>query len=418
MTAFLLTWKESGWPHENIVRMVERQRADGYVEEPWRIKAHTKAGPGDRVWALRQGRGPKGIFGAGRITGVPALGPAGNGETRMIAPVRFDAFVDPKQRLLIDEQAVAAILHPRQIRAQASGYLMDDQQSAALDELLATSPPVELGGSGDWTDAELRAIVADYFSMLDDELAGRPYSKTQHRNVLQATIHRSRGSIERKHQNISAILRDLRLPWIDGYKPLGHLQDALVDAVEARLSRSELDRLDEAPLPVKPPISVSIFVPPPPPSIGPTGKPGGSVSSRYDPARDAANRVLGRAGEDFVVEIEQKRLEELGRNDLAKQVKWVSKEVGDSLGYDITSFTEEGTPMFIEVKTTRGSITTPFFISENERRVAAEKGPAFRVYRLFGFGTDPKIYSLPGPLERALALEPIAYRARVRGGPC
>jgi hypothetical protein len=52
-------------------------------------------------------------------------------------------------------------------------------------------------------------------------------------------------------------------------------------------------------------------------------------------------------------------------------------------------------------------------VSENERRVAAQKGPAFRIYRLFGFGTDPKVYWLPGPLEAVVSLEPIAYRARV-----
>jgi hypothetical protein len=40
MTAFLLTWKEAGWPHENIVRMVATLEAHGHVDEPWRIAAH------------------------------------------------------------------------------------------------------------------------------------------------------------------------------------------------------------------------------------------------------------------------------------------------------------------------------------------------------------------------------------------
>src|SRR5258708_4455580 len=116
MTGFLLTWKPGGWPHENIVRMVSRQQADGYVEEPWRIAAHNLAKPGDRVWVLRQGRGPKGIFGVGRITDIPVLGPAGNGETRMMAPIRFEEFLDPMQRLLIDLDALGTILRPSQIR--------------------------------------------------------------------------------------------------------------------------------------------------------------------------------------------------------------------------------------------------------------------------------------------------------------
>jgi hypothetical protein len=138
-----------------------------------------------------------------------------------------------------------------------------------------------------------------------------------------------------------------------------------------------------------------------------------NTSGKYDPAaRDANNRALGRAGEEYVFHVEQSRLREMGRDDLAAKIAWVSEAVGDGLGYDIESFADDGTPLFIEVKTTKGPITTPFFVSENERRIAAEKGPAYRIYRLFGFGTDPKIYPISGPLESALVLEPIAYRAR------
>jgi hypothetical protein len=334
----------------------------------------------------------------------------------MMAPVRFDAFVDPNQRLLVGETAVGRILRSAQIRAQASGDPIDDEQSAALEELLSASPPIEMVGGGEWTEAELQAIVADYFSMLDDELAGRRYSKTEHRNALLAGLHRTPGSIERKHQNISAVLHELGFRWINGYKPLRNFQDALVDAVEARIDRA-IDRVDQTSIRhVERPIdAATIFVPPPPPSSGTLRGSIGRVSRKYDlAARDAANRTLGRAGEDFVFQIERARLEKLGRCGLAEQVNWVSDQVGDGLGYDISSFDEYGNPVFIEVKTTCGPITTPFFISENERRVAAQKGPAYRIYRVFGFGTDPKIYELLGPLETTLALEPVAYRARVR----
>ena len=37
---------------------------------------------------------------------------------------------------------------------------------------------------GDWTEAENRAIVDDYLAMLALECAGKPYSKTEHRNAL------------------------------------------------------------------------------------------------------------------------------------------------------------------------------------------------------------------------------------------
>jgi hypothetical protein len=418
MTAFLLTWKVTGWPHENIVRMVTTREAQGHVDEPWRLAAHNIAKPGDRVWVLKQGRGPKGIFGVGEITGLPALGEAGNGKTQWMAPVRFDAFVDPTERLLIGEDAVVSILRPAQLRAQASGYPLDDEQSAALQELLTAGAAIELGGTGDWTQAELWAIVADYLAMLESELAGRAYSKTEHREALRQTAHRSPGSIERKHQNISAVLQKFGLPWINGYKPLGNYQDALVDVIEAQLDRIVV-RLDQVTTPVAPSETdlAAIFVAPPVPvAERPKGRSITRVFKKFDPAaRDAANRKLGQAGEDFVVRVERHRLTAFGRGDLAGKVAWVSQEIGDGLGYDIESFADDGRPIFIEVKTTKDPIDTPFFLSENERCVAAENGSAFRLYRLFGFGSDPRIYSVSGPFDKRLVLEPVSYRARVGG---
>lgn len=416
MTAFLLTWKESGWPHENIVRMVHKIGTEGHVDEPWRIAAHKLAKPGDRAWVLKQGRSPRGIFGVGEIIGAPALGDAGNGKTQWMAPVRFTSFVDPKQQLLIDEKNVLAVLKSTQLNAQASGYPLEDAQSDALNALLASTPITTLGGSGDWTPVELQAIVADYFSMLDDELAGRPFSKTDHRNNLRQIVKRTPGSIERKHQNISAVLQKLNLPWIDGYKPLPNIQDALVDAVEGRLEQ-EISHIEQASGPVVLPVTdfETVFVAPPKPKKQePTTKAVSRIIKKFDPAqRDAANRKLGAAGEEFVFEVERKRLTTAKRADLAQKVVWVSKDAGDGFGYDIVSYDDKGEEIFIEVKATNGPIDTAFFVTENERRVAAGKGASFRLYRVFDFSKSPRIYTLSGPLDGALMLEPTCYRARI-----
>ena len=40
--------------------------------------------------------------------------------------------------------------------------------------------------SGDWTDEQNDAIVADYLAMLADDIVGRPYSKAEHNRLLQA----------------------------------------------------------------------------------------------------------------------------------------------------------------------------------------------------------------------------------------
>jgi hypothetical protein len=360
MTAFLLTWKESGWPHENVVRMARSITTQGYVDEAWRLAAHKNAKPGDLVWVLKQGRGPKGIFGRGHITGNPARGEAGNGNIQWMAPVRFDAFVDPKEQLLIGEAEITRILRPTQITAQSSGYPLDDEQSAALEAAMK-NPPIELVGTGDWNAAELNAIVTDYFSMLAKQLADQTYSKAEHRKALMNAVHRSPGSIERRHQNISAVLMELSLPWINGYKPLGNFQDALLRTIEAKLDE-DVAFLDAASVPPgQPETNLSaIFVSPPEPAdenIEPTSI--NRLVRKYDPAvRDAANRALGEEGEDFVRRIESERLADLGRADLAAEVRWVSQIVGDGLGYDIESFDADGSRIFIEVKSTRGPIGT------------------------------------------------------------
>ena len=88
----------------------------------------------------------------------------------------------------------------------------------------------------DWNDEELDFIIADYFSMLHSELNGADYNKSAHRRSLIARIGRTEGSVERKHQNISAVLNELALPIISGYKPLPNFQKSIIDAIDRYLT--------------------------------------------------------------------------------------------------------------------------------------------------------------------------------------
>ena len=83
-----------------------------------------------------------------------------------------------------------------------------------------------------WSDDELDAIIADYFTMLDAELSRRPYVKFHHSAALMERIGRTHRSVEFKHQNISAVLEELGLPWIPGYKPKRNYQAAIFDAID------------------------------------------------------------------------------------------------------------------------------------------------------------------------------------------
>lgn len=80
----------------------------------------------------------------------------------------------------------------------------------------------------EWSDAEVSATVEDYFEMLHLEALGQEYSKAEHRRSLLKKLNgRSAAAVEFKHANISAILHELGLPYISGYKPRKNCQEAL-----------------------------------------------------------------------------------------------------------------------------------------------------------------------------------------------
>jgi hypothetical protein len=83
-----------------------------------------------------------------------------------------------------------------------------------------------------WQDDELDVIVADYFDMLEADLSGQPYVKSRHSQALMTRIGRTHRSVEFKHQNISAVLDELGMPWIPGYIPKRNYQNAIFDAID------------------------------------------------------------------------------------------------------------------------------------------------------------------------------------------
>jgi hypothetical protein len=138
---------------------------------------------------------------------------------------------------------------------------------------------------------------------------------------------RSKGVVERKHQNMSAILIELGLPHIEGYKPLGNYAD--------------------------------------------------------------------------------------GRPRPADRVEQVSLTRGDFEGFDILSFDTAGTEQLIEVKTTRYGAYTPFFVTRNEVDRSNVDSDRYHLYRVFAFRKEPKLFRLPGPVDRSCQLDPAQYVARV-----
>ncbi len=267
----------------------------------------------------------------------------------------------------------------------------------------------------DWTDAENDLLIADYFAMLADELAARHYVKRRHNADIVAATGRSRGSVEFKYRNVSAVLSKLGSPQIIGYKPAMNAQfEALTAAINRYLSHSPQALEMEVRMPVIDP-AFNPFVAPPPlePADDKIPEPILRLARKFDPvARDARNRALGKKGEAFVMEIEERRLFAAERRDLIRDMCWESDVHGAGAGYDILSFDpQSGARKLIEVKTTCGDLRTPFFMSRNEKSFAEESPEGFNLYRVFDFAATPKIFTLRPPLKTSVRFTEETWRA-------
>lgn len=271
-----------------------------------------------------------------------------------------------------------------------------------------------------WSKIEVALIVADYFDMLIKELNGVPYKKSDHRRQIFPLLKgRSEGSIEFKHQNISAILINLGKPYINGYLPRYNYQKILEDEVIEYLKvHSEPDfyfqkfvekdivRPQNIPdfeiITVAPPENVSVSEP--------------KVSYQHKPVKinylekEQSNIALGLFGEELVIEFEKWHLIKFGKDSLADKIEWISREQGDGAGFDILSKNLNGTDKYIEVKTTRLGKETPFFFSSNELQFSINKASNYHLYRLFNAEKDVKFFQKNGSLDSICKSVPTMYK--------
>lgn len=272
-----------------------------------------------------------------------------------------------------------------------------------------------------WSNIEVELAVADYFAMLAKELAGQNYTKAEHRrNLLPLLNDRSEGSIEFKHQNISAVLINLGQPYIKGYLPRFNyqkiLEDKVIDylighqSIEEQFKQFAEGEIDQPvvkknfdQLIVEPPASTQLVEEP---AAAYTRSP---IKTNYL-EKEQRNRNLGMLGEEFVLEYEKWQLTISGKENLADQVRWVSKEEGDGAGFDILSRNPNGSDKYIEVKTTKLGKETPFFFSRNELLFSQDKPGDYHLYRLFNFNTNAKMFVKNGGLDTICTSVPMTFK--------
>ncbi|MCB9223196.1 MAG: DUF3883 domain-containing protein [Crocinitomicaceae bacterium] len=272
-----------------------------------------------------------------------------------------------------------------------------------------------------WSNIEVELIVADYFDMLSKELSGQSFKKSEHRKKLLPLLNgRSEGSIEFKHQNISAVLINLGQPYIKGYLPRFNyqiiLEDKVIDYLIGHQSiEKQFKQFAEREI-IQPATSkdfTKLIVDPPTanqiveePVTAYTRNP---IKTNYL-EKEQRNRSLGLLGEEFVLEYEKWQLTISGKGNLADQVRWISRDDGDGAGFDILSRNPNGTDKYIEVKTTKLGKETPFFFSRNELLFSQDKSKDYHLYRLFNFDQKAKMFVKNGGLDAICNSIPMTFK--------
>lgn len=273
----------------------------------------------------------------------------------------------------------------------------------------------------DWTKEEVRYIIEDYFKMLQLELNHLQYNKTQHRNSLIPLLNnRSKGSVEFKHCNISAALINMGLPFIKGYMPRFNYQKQLLEKEisdfikeNLHLLEKEFDKFSSETFSLKKNSNIDFAkILNDDPFLNEIQE----SEPLYRPVKInyleklQNNQSLGEAGEDLVIKYEKWRLINLGKEDFADKVEWVSKEQGDGAGFDILSRNLNGTDRYIEVKTTTLTKETPIYLTRTELNFALAKEKNFYLYRVFNFTDNPELFIRHGNYAGFCHLEPQTFK--------
>ena len=135
------------------------------------------------------------------------------------------------------------------------------------------------------------------------------------------------------------------------------------------------------------------------------------------PIRDREiDREGARRAELVVFKQEKEKLQRLGRQDLARKVKDVSRSTG--YGYDIQSYSDNGRLLRIEVKSTSGKRIGNFVLTSSEWTAAKMFKKTYHVYIVFQPRTKfPEILPLANFSSLVnngrIRVEPFTYIAQI-----
>ena len=126
-----------------------------------------------------------------------------------------------------------------------------------------------------------------------------------------------------------------------------------------------------------------------------------------------AQKDLGDAGEELVAKHEENVLRKNGQLKDAERVDIVE----DGRGFDVLSFDTQGNPKYIEVKTTRGSAQSPFYLTDNEIAFLDQNRGSYCIYRLYNYVEETNsadCFVLNDHIRGQILLRPTTFQVTIK----
>jgi 5-methylcytosine-specific restriction enzyme A len=139
MATYLLVWnpKRWNWLNDDIARESVQRDGEFFIE--WACQSKSVQ-PGDRVFLIKVGSPPKGIFASGYAASTPKMGPhyiqerADRGDQRQFIDVKLDTLLNPGEAILDRERLSHGVLGKMHWDSQSSGVRIPDEVAMALEQ--------------------------------------------------------------------------------------------------------------------------------------------------------------------------------------------------------------------------------------------------------------------------------------------
>ena len=128
---------------------------------------------------------------------------------------------------------------------------------------------------------------------------------------------------------------------------------------------------------------------------------GGKNSNSKNYRRSKKSDKIGKLGEEWVFNYEQKKLKECGKKDLSDSIIW-HREFAENRtpGWDITSYDIFGNKILIEVKSSEGTTINEFELTAQElEKAKSEIADSYYIYLVTNILTNPKLEIIKNPYK-------------------